>query len=189
MTTAASANYKVITQGTPNPNALKFIVAKDVKTKGKVSYSHPAECLGVPLAGGLLSLLNVSQVHFFENVITVTQDGGGDWPVVEEAVIRTIQELLPAHNPDFASDESAAKSRANMSPELIQIEESLDRTIRPGLQADGGDLEVLEFADNRLIVRYEGACGSCPSSRTATLDGITGILRHEYHPDIQVEAV
>ena len=182
-----TANYKVVTQGTPNPNALKFITAKDVKAKGKVSYSHPAECLNVPLAAGLLGVPHITQVHFFENVITVTQDGIGDWPAIEEAVIHTIQELLPAHNPDFAVDE--VKSRAHMTPEMVQIEEILDRTIRPGLQADGGDIEVLEFTNNLLIVRYEGACGSCPSAQTATLDGITGILRHEYHPDIRIEAV
>lgn len=188
MTTTTTTNrFKVITQGTPNPNALKFISAKDVKTKGKVSYSHPAECLNVPLAGKLLEIAHVTQVHFFENVITVTQDGEGDWPALEESIINVIQEWLPAHNPDFAVDE--VKSREHLTPEMIKIEEILDRTIRPGLQADGGDLEVLDFKDNVLTVRYEGACGSCPSAQTATLEGITGILKHEYHPDIQVEAV
>lgn len=187
MTNATPTRFKVITQGTPNPNALKFISARDVKTKGKVSYSHPAECLNVPLAANLLGILHVTQVHFFENVITVTQDGAGDWPVLEEAIIDVIQDWLPSHNPDFAVDE--VKSREHLTPEMIKIEEILDRTIRPGLQADGGDLEVLEFKDNVLTVRYEGACGSCPSARTATLEGITGILKHEYHADIQVEAV
>jgi Fe-S cluster biogenesis protein NfuA len=94
---------------------------------------------------------------------------------------------LPRHNPDFAGDD--VKSREHLTPEMIRIEEIPDRTIRPGLQADGGDLEVLDFKDNVLTVRYEGACGSCPSARTATLEGITGILQHEYHPDIKVEAI
>lgn len=183
----ATGTYRVITQGTPNPNALKFIVAKDVKTTGKVSYSHPAECLNVPLAAGLLGIPEVSQVHLFENVITVTQSGNGDWVNLEHTIINLLQELLPGHNPDFAVDE--AKSREHLTPEMIKLEDILDRTIRPGLQADGGDIEVLELENNVLTVRYEGACGSCPSARTATLDGITSILQSEYDPDIRVIAV
>lgn len=177
-----------MTQSTPNPNALKFLVAKDVKTVGKVSFSHPAECLNVPLAADLLGILHVTQVHLFENVLTVTQDGDGDWPVLEEEITRTITDRLPDHNPDFAV-EKAQQSRANLTPELQKLEEILDRTIRPGLQADGGDLEVVEFQDNILTVRYEGACGSCPSSRMGTLQGIEGILRHEFHPEIQIVAL
>ena len=61
----------------------------------------------------------------------------------------------------------------------IQIEEILDRTIRPGLQADGGDIDVVSFADNELRILYQGACGGCPSSMMGTLDAIQGILREE----------
>lgn len=180
--------YNVLTQGTPNPNALKFVVAKDVKSRGKVSFSHPAECLNVPLASRLLGIPHVSQVHFFENVITVNQDGEGDWVALETSIIETIQELLGAHDPDFASTTEPA-SRDHLSPELKKIEEILDYSVRPGLQADGGDLQILEYKDNTLLVKYEGACGSCPSSQLGTLQGIEGILRNEFDPEIRVEAV
>lgn len=76
-------SLRVITQSTPNPNALKFITAKDVKKFGKVTFVHPAECMHVPLATNILGLPNVTAVHLFENVVTVTQDGFGDWPVLE----------------------------------------------------------------------------------------------------------
>ena len=95
------SNYQVITQGTPNPNALKFIVAKDVKSKGKITYHHPAECINVPLASNLLGVPHVTQVHLFENVITITQDGDGDWVELESKVIDTIKDELPGHNADF----------------------------------------------------------------------------------------
>ena len=61
--------------------------------------------------------------------------------------------------------------------------------LRPTLQADGGDLQVLEMKGNILTVRYEGACGSCPSSQAGTLEAIEGILRTEFREDIRVEAV
>jgi Fe-S cluster biogenesis protein NfuA len=181
------STYQVITQGTPNPNALKFIVAKDVKTKGKITYQHPAECLNVPLASNLLGVPHVTQVHLFENVITVTQDGDGDWVELESRVIETIKDELPNHNPDFET--FSETNRDHLSPELQKIEDILDKTVRPGLQADGGDLEVVEFADGVLTVRYEGACGSCPSAQFGTLQGIEGILQMEYDPNIRVVAL
>ncbi|MEZ4871765.1 MAG: NifU family protein [Bdellovibrionales bacterium] len=59
----------------------------------------------------------------------------------------------------------------------------MDRTIRPGLQADGGDLEILEFKDNEIKILYMGACGDCPSAMMGTLDAIQNILRHELGND------
>ena len=65
------------------------------------------------------------------------------------------------------------------SPELQQIEDILDRTIRPGLQADGGDLQVLSLENNKLEIAYQGACGGCPSAFMGTLEAIENILQHE----------
>jgi len=179
--------FRVLTQETPNPNARKFIVAKDVKSRGKISYTHPAECLHVPLASTLLSMPEVSQVHLFENVLTVTQSGALDWAALEDQVKDVIQNHLGSHDPEFATDEVG--TREHLSAELQEIDLILDRTIRPGLQSDGGDLQVLEINDNLLTVRYEGACGSCPSAQSGTLQAIEGILRDEYRADLVVQAI
>ena len=74
-----------------------------------------------------------------------------------------------------------------MTPEIAQIEEILDRTIRPALQMDGGDLQIMRLDGHILTVFYQGACGSCPSSSSGTLKAIEGILRDEFNPEIVVE--
>jgi Fe-S cluster biogenesis protein NfuA len=181
-------SLRVITQATPNPNAMKFITAKDVKKIGKVTFVHPAECLHVPLATNILGLPNVTAVHLFENVLTVTQDGFGDWPVLESEIIEILKTYLPSHDAEFQTGEPEI-DQSNWTSERRKLEEIIDREIRPGLQADGGDLVVLELLDNIVTVKYEGACGSCPSSRTGTLQGIEGILRHEFHPETQIITV
>jgi len=180
-------SIRVITQGTPNPNALKFILAKDVKIKGKVTYTHPAECLHVPLAANLLGITHVSEVHFFENVVTITQDGEVDWQKKKKKVIETLREMMPDHNPNF--DSMSEHDQSDWNEERKKLEDILDREVRPGLQADGGDLQVMEYTDNILTVKYEGACGNCPSSRFGTLQGIESILRHEFNPEIQIAAI
>jgi Fe-S cluster biogenesis protein NfuA len=62
--------------------------------------------------------------------------------------------------------------------------------IRPYLQADGGDLNLVEITDDYVVkVELVGACGSCPM-RTMTLKaGVEGTLKKEV-PEVQsVEAV
>jgi Fe-S cluster biogenesis protein NfuA len=182
---------EIKTQRTPNPNAWKFIVNQDVKREGKISYTSAAECAHVPLAAALLDLANVTQVHLFENVLTVTQNGASDWTNLAPAVEDVVRARLAAHDAGFTdhSEKPKAEARAALSPDLLKIEEILDRTVRPGLQADGGDLEVLELDGNILTVRYQGACGGCPSAMMGTLQAIEGILRDEYNPYLEVVAL
>lgn len=182
---------QVRTQRTPNPNAWKYVLDRDVKLTGKVSYTEIPACEHVPLAAALLRLANVTQVHLFENVITVTQNGASDWAVLDPAVQKLIESQVEEHDPSFVDEVSRPKPvrRFDVPAEVLQIEEILDRTVRPGLQADGGDLEVLELEGNILTIRYQGACGGCPSSMQGTLQAIEGILRDEFNPYLEVVAV
>ena len=174
----------MLVRPTPNPYAKKIICNFDVKSTGKVSFSSPEECNHVPLAKALYELQDVTQIHFFENVITVTQAGNVAWDDLIDLAKQAITKLLPEHDPNFESAES--QRRKALPTEILQIEEILDRTIRPALQGDGGDLEVLELDGHILTIRYEGACGSCPSAATGTLHAIQSVLRDEYDPEIEV---
>jgi Fe-S cluster biogenesis protein NfuA len=74
-------------------------------------------------------------------------------------------------------------------PRLLRINEILDEKVRPALAGDGGYLEILGLKDHTLSIRYQGACGSCPSSLTGTLMAIEGMLKQEVDPDLEVVAV
>jgi|TARA_B110000495_G_C22542913_1_gene329097 Fe-S cluster biogenesis protein NfuA len=67
-----------------------------------------------------------------------------------------------------------------------KIEEVIESTIRPYLVADGGDVELDLVRGNEVVISFQGACGSCPSSAGGTLRGIERALRQSVHPDIQV---
>ncbi len=178
---------EIYCQLTPNPNAYKFIVSDYVTTGGKAGFKDQSECDHVPLAHDLLGIAGVAQVHLFENVITVTQDGARDWGQLAEEVERLIVKLLPQHNPDFAL--TKPKNRDAVSADVRAVEEILDRTIRPALQSDGGDVEVVEVDGSIVTIHYEGACGSCPSSQAGTLHAITSFLREEWNPAVEVVTV
>jgi NFU1 iron-sulfur cluster scaffold homolog, mitochondrial len=176
----------IVVQPTPNPNALKFIVNTIVKAQGKASFKSPTQCEEIPLAHDLFDLRGVDQIHFFQNVVTVSKFSFEPWDDLEKKVIQTIDGLIDKHDPEFQIYDPEADRRKNLPPELFAIEEILDKRIRPGLQGDGGDLQCVSFQDNILIIKYQGACGTCPSSTMGTLEAIRGILRDEYDPEIEV---
>jgi len=187
MVTPNSANeIEIDIQPTPNPNALKFILSAPVKNIGNSTYRSPTECGENQMALELFKVRGIDQLHFFENVIAVTKFSYEDWNSVEANVISVLKEQFPLHNPDYNEPNPEADRRLNLSPELQKIEEILDKTIRPGLQGDGGDIQALTYVDNILMVKYQGACGTCPSSASGTLEAIKAILRDEMNPEIEV---
>ena len=105
---------------------------------------------------------------------------------IRDQVIATIRTRLPVHNPDITLVDEKKEARKGRSEEVQQVEGILDRTVRPALQADGGDVEVIEVTGHRILIHYEGACGTCPASTTGTLMAIEGIMRDEFHPESEV---
>ena len=178
---------RTMIQSTPNPNALKFVLNVPVKNQGKVTYKNAGQCQHNPMAAALFTIPNITEVYFFDNYVTVTQDGNVDWDQIEEQIKKIILEYAPDHNPDFLVEEDK-KSPTIVSddPEIAKINAILDNTIRPGLQMDGGDLQIVSFDGVTLTVSYQGACGSCPSSTMGTLKAIESILRDQYNPGINV---
>ena len=177
-------------QSTPNPNARKYVLSTPLKADGKVSYNDVSECSHVPMAKALLGITGVKQIHFFENVITITQSGEIDWAVMDRNVQDTILGEIDTHDVNFVDViDREPERRALLSDEARKVEDILDMTIRPGLQADGGDVEVVEIQDKIITIKYMGACGGCPSSMEGTLEAIKAILRDEYDPDVEVVAV
>ena len=71
--------------------------------------------------------------------------------------------------------------------QIQQIDLVLTEKVRPTLMMDGGNIQVLEVVDGeKVMVQYQGACGSCGSSLGATLSFIESTLRKEVFPELQV---
>jgi Fe-S cluster biogenesis protein NfuA len=70
-----------------------------------------------------------------------------------------------------------------------KVEEALN-SIRPGLQADGGDVELVEVTDEGVVkVRLKGACGGCPMSQLTLKQGIERRLKASIPEVKSVESV
>ena len=69
-----------------------------------------------------------------------------------------------------------------------KVQEALNK-VRPQLQADGGDVELVDInADGVVKVRLTGACGGCPMSQMTLKMGIEKILKQQVPEVSSVEA-
>jgi NifU-like protein len=69
------------------------------------------------------------------------------------------------------------------------VEETLDREVKPALQQDGGDIELVDFSDNTVFVRLKGACSSCAASQVTLKDYVESKIRELVAPELVVEEV
>jgi len=177
---------------TPNPNAVKFILREPVSNGVAKQYGFAEQAENDQLAKSLFDVGHVVSVFYMDRMITIEKDDEGDW-----------DELLPALAVPIRATEAVSVSAAaagaavggsiaavtSDDPRLLRINEILDEKVRPALMGDGGYLEVLGLSDHTLSIRYQGACGSCPSSLTGTLMAIEGMLKQEVDPELEVVAV
>ena len=178
---------------TPNPNAVKFILREPVSNGVARQYGSADLAQDDPLAKSLFDVGHVVSVFYMDSMITVEKDDEGDW-----------DELLPALAVPIRAAEAVAGGAAAAAaaavggpiaaltsddPRLLRINEILDEKVRPALMGDGGYLEIMGLNENTLSIRYQGACGSCPSSLTGTLMAIESMLKQEIDPELEVVAV
>ena len=70
-----------------------------------------------------------------------------------------------------------------------QVQAALD-IVRPQLQADGGDAELVDVTDDGIVkLRLTGACGGCPMSQMTLKMGIERILKEKVPTVQRVESV
>ncbi len=179
-------------EGTPNRNALKFILKEPLTWGVARSYDNAEAAEEDPLASALFDIDHITNVFYIDRWITITQDGEANWQDLAREVADPIR-AAPAATEQSAETVAAASSALEgLSPEdqqrLEKINVMLDEEVRPYLQNDGGDLHILGFEENILRIHYQGACGTCPSSITGTLKGIERMLQ-SIEPEIQVVAV
>ena len=173
---------------TPNPNAVKFILKEPVTTGASRSFQSAEAAQGDALARSLFEVGDVTSVFYMDRFITINKEEAVEW----ESLLKRLAE--PIRSAPSVKDAPLPSSVApayvpGADPVLDRINQVLDERVRPGLAGDGGGLEIVGYHDHRLMIHYQGACGSCPSSISGTLYAIENMLREEVDPEIEVISV
>jgi NifU-like protein len=106
-----------------------------------------------------------------EEITNYTKAGGGCGSCIEyiEAILRDIWHVKPTEIP------AAPKKLTNLQ-RIALIQDVLEKEIRPRLQADGGDLELIDIEGHNVTVALRAMCAGCPMG-DITVKGIEDKLR------------
>jgi Fe-S cluster biogenesis protein NfuA len=179
-------------QETPNPNAVKFILREPVTNGVARQFGSVDQAQSDSLAKSLFDVGSVVSTFYMDNMITVEKEDSADWDELLPALavpIRAAVSVSAASPASAAAVGGAIAAVTSDDPRLLRINEILDEKVRPYLMGDGGYLEIIGLKEHTLSIRYQGACGSCPSSLTGTLMSIEGMLKQEVDPELEVVAV
>jgi len=167
---------------TPNPQALKFILNEKLLILETRQFADKESAKDDPFASGIFNIEGIVSVFYMDKFVTIEKSLNISWGQIQKPLIEFVRnfdkKLIPA--------EKEIKFDGNESELLKKINSLLDMRVRPALAGDGGGLEVLGLDGFTVKIRYQGACGSCPSSISGTLMAIEGLLKRDIHPALEV---
>lgn len=169
---------------TPNPHALKFILNERLLNVETRQYPDKESAQSDPFAKGIFNINGVVSVFYMDKFVTIEKSTDANWGQIQRPFI----DFLKSFDPKLIPAEKEIDRNISDNELLKQVNEILDQKVRPALAGDGGGLEVLDVDGFTVTIRYQGACGSCPSSISGTLMAIEGLLRRDINPAIEVVA-
>ena len=167
---------------TPNPNAVKFVLKESVAVGFPKSFPNAETAEHDELAKGLFAVGNVTSVFMQDKFLTVTKTDDKGWPEMLPLLAAPIRAAAGVGGQGITptAPRMFSKIEDENDPLLRDIRMVLESGILPALAADGGGLELVGRHEKQVMIRYMGACGSCPASLTGTLVAIEGMHRRKW---------
>ena len=168
---------------TPNPQALKFILNENLLKVETRQFSNKEEAENDPLAKGIFEIDGVASVFYMDKFVTIEKQKDASWGQIQKPFI----DFLKSFDKNSIPEEKGLKPLdENASEMLKKINTILDQKVRPALAGDGGGLQVLGLDGYTVKIRYQGACGTCPTAINGTLMAIEGLLKQDINPALEV---
>lgn len=127
-----------------------------------------------------------NKLSTIDEVTNFTKAGGG-CGLCHDKIERILDEVRGELKQLQPERTSPPKAMTNIQ-KIARIQEVIDKEIRPSLQKDGGDIELIDLDGSRVKIAFRGLCMSCPSS-SLTKAGIESKLKELVHPELSVEEV
>jgi len=168
---------------TPNPDALKFIVDRQIVEGEAVSIHSQADAKGSLLAEKIFELGGVKQLFAYQNFVTVTKDNDMPWQEFARAIGKILRaQIQSGVKPYFLPAD--AISGGGQDDEKVSIIKSVLDEIRPMVALDGGNIVFAGYSNGVVQLMMQGSCAGCPSSTMTLKAGIENRLR-EVLPEVR----
>jgi NFU1 iron-sulfur cluster scaffold homolog, mitochondrial len=202
-TSLKQTGFQVIeAQPTPNPDAYRFQLNKPATEFDSTNFSSQDEASDDLFAKTVFNLYGVENVFIKDNFITITKSPVVGWGtltgMVEKAVTSSLTFYQKKTSPDKTPLKEPSDNKEFSKGDFLKIPDSekekivnaiFDQGVRPTLANDGGDLTLIDIRGEVIRIRYEGACGTCPSSTQGTLKFIEEMIQENLHPDLKVISI
>jgi len=139
------------------------------------------ECFGVT-EPEIERVVRESHLKTVEEVTNYTKAGGGCGGC-HEAIQEIIDRVIAQ------PETKEIRPRLTNLQKIKMIEETIAREIRPSLQHDGGDIELIDVVGNKVLVATRGACATCAAVHLTLKDFVEAKLRELVWPELEVEEV
>lgn len=140
------------------------------------------ECFGVT-QDEIERAIRENRLTTREQVTHYTKAGGGCGSCHDR-----IEALLGKLRREVVAVVASPPKKLTNLQKMRLVEETIERQIRPELQKDGGDIQLVDVEGNRVMVSLRGVCTGCPSAGI-TIKGIEQRLKDMVSQDLVVEEV
>ncbi|MDK2921126.1 MAG: NifU-like protein [Desulfonauticus sp.] len=160
--------------------AIKNYLGEEVEEK-QLEGEIVCECFGVT-DEEIRRAIKENDLKSVEDITYYTKAGGGCencLPQLEEILAEVRKELEQAQ-------EKKPKKLSNVQ-KMQKVLKVLEEEIRPALQRDGGDIELIDIEGDKVLVSLRGKCTRCPSSQLTLKDFVEKSLQEKVSPQLTVE--
>lgn len=159
--------------------AIYCYLGKDEK---EIDGNIVCECFGVT-DKDIERAVTEHQLRTIEDVTNYVKAGGG-CENCHESIQKIIDDIY-----DKSEDKVPEKKKLTNIQKIALIEETLEREIKPALQKDGGNIELIDVDGNRVYVKLIGTCATCKASQLTLKNYVEIRLQEMVTPDLIVEEV
>lgn len=159
--------------------AIYCYLGKDEK---EIDGNIVCECFGVT-DKDIERAVTEHQLRTIEDVTNYVKAGGG-CENCHESIQKIIDDIY-----EKSEDKVPEKKKLTNIQKIALIEETLEREIKPALQKDGGNIELIDVDGNRVYVKLIGTCATCKASQLTLKNYVEIRLQEMVTPDLIVEEV
>jgi len=154
----------------------------------KAEHSHEGEliceCFGI-FDEEILRAIKENDLQTVEDVTNFTKAGGGCGKCIDDLERLLVEAKGGTVCPTPSAPAFPAEGMTNIQ-RMHLIESVMDTDVRPVLQADGGDIRLIDIDKNSVTVQFVGMCSNCPSSKATLNNLVQGKLREKVDPSLVV---
>lgn len=172
----------VTIETTPNPQTLKFKFSESLVSK-PFDCPNAQEAEKSPLAAKIFGFPWTDAVYLGQDFVSVTKQDWVDWEILAQPLATLIQTHIQSGEELVIEIPDAEDLESGDSEVVNAIKRALHTEIRPIVAYDGGDIEFVKYENQRLHLKFKGACAGCPSKSVTLKQGIEVRLK-ELFPEI-----